>query len=300
MKRRRKPRALALLLLAVLLAGGCSSGSALSSGSGAPTPSVSEAPASSGDPAAAEPQWEALALPEQGRAAFVSRSLRFGGVNPAPLALFEEGGQVRAFEEAIRSSERIEGILDVAEPDFDLVLQSEGGARKAYHLWLPLGGAKTEGMKGMAMEAANTHTGYTISATAAKQLAELVLSQGYTSEQAARNGDVVFGPGRQFNEDVWQAFVEKVGRGEQASVQVTSFTIEGDPIFENLSHVEGTIRYQKDTRFDGFGSREHPRVDFCKRLEEGEAGEDKVYSLAECGEEVSPFLLRLAGAGGGN
>ncbi|MGN7454047.1 DUF4362 domain-containing protein [Paenibacillus pasadenensis] len=292
MKRMLHPKALVALLLAGLLAGGCSSGPELPSGSGAQ--------ASSGSPAPAESQAEAGALPEQGRAAVVSRSLGFGEVNPAPLALFEESAEIEPFEEAIRSSERIEGILDVAEPDLDLVLQSESGARKAYHLWLPLGGPRTEGMKGMAMEVANTHTGYTISAAAAKQLAELVLSKGYTSEQAVKNGDVVFGLRGQFNADVWQAFAEKVGRGEEAAVQITSYTIEGAPIFENLSLEDGTIRYRRDDRFDGYAAKEHPRIYFCKRLEEGEAGEDTVYSLAECGEEASPFLLRLSGTGGGS
>jgi hypothetical protein len=96
--------------------------------------------------------------------------------------------------------------------------------------------------------------------------------------------------------DRMDAFVEKASRGENASVRVTQYTIEGDPIYFDLTAKEGRIDAGYDTSKDKFGGS-GPKVTTysCARIERTETTTSLAYTLRECkGNGDSRTVLQLA------
>ncbi|MBN2980305.1 MULTISPECIES: DUF4362 domain-containing protein [Cohnella] len=209
----------------------------------------------------------------------VSRFVNFGLINEAEYGSFTEPGQIRAFESAISSAERIPGLLDVAFADYDVVIERDG-VPQAIHLWVDEAGAK--GSKGMYMDASDTGTGYNLTEEATKELYELIHGLEYTSEAAERNGDVVIGLRGVANAERWTGFADNVESKKPDDVQVTAYTIEGDPIFYNLIFDGETIQYRFDNAHDAFGNPQK-LVDFCGSVTETKTDEGTEYRLAACG-----------------
>ncbi|RAP76125.1 DUF4362 domain-containing protein [Paenibacillus montanisoli] len=78
----------------------------------------------------------------------------------------------------------------------------------------------------------------------------------YSPEQASANGDVVNVHGKYTNLEKWLQFMERVNAKspEPASVRITQYTIEGDPIFYELINDGKQISYTFDNSKDAFGS----------------------------------------------
>jgi len=207
----------------------------------------------------------------------VSRSLRFGQVNEAPYGSFSEKGQLGAFDKAIRSATKIEGILDVAQPDYDVVI-TEDGKRTEIHLWL-----RPDSKQGMYTYVSDTGTGYTLTETSTRRLCDLIWGLKYGADQAAANGDLVNAHGIVSNRDKWETFKSNVEAGIPAELQVVQYTIEGDPIFDNLSFDGKTIMHKHDTTHDAYGT---PRTsfDFCRSIKENKKDNGTEYLLGSCGE----------------
>ena len=93
-------------------------------------------------------------------------------------------------------------------------------------------------------------------------------------EQAEQNGDVVFGLNHVANRETLDAFLQNVNKGHNDSIQITSYTIEGDPIFFNLDYEGEQIRYQFDNTHDGFGSP-MKQLEFCTSISSEKAEKER-------------------------
>ncbi|MGG1313084.1 DUF4362 domain-containing protein [Cohnella laeviribosi] len=60
----------------------------------------------------------------------VSRFKTFGLVNSAVYGKFEKPEEIRAFEDAVDTAERLPGILNVAFADYDVVIGADGKVRR--------------------------------------------------------------------------------------------------------------------------------------------------------------------------
>ncbi|MEJ8305315.1 DUF4362 domain-containing protein [Saccharibacillus sacchari] len=179
----------------------------------------------------------------------ISRNFGFGRINPSLYLKLEGEKHVEAFQEADRTKHQLMGMMDVRHPDFDVVFNS-GGQTRQLHLWMP----KTSEERAMVTEIDNTGTGYLLTPASTKVLRDLIGDYRYDSVQAVKNGDVVQTIGKIENFDAWEDFLEAVEQSRPASVQKVGYTIEGDPIFDNL-HFDGqTIQYVYDDTLDRFGS----------------------------------------------
>nr|WP_246120444.1 DUF4362 domain-containing protein [Cohnella terricola] len=221
--------------------------------------------------------WKRLDLQE----VKVSRSQRFGSVYPAVLGTFVSEEDLALFEEAFRSAEKIEGVLDVAMPEYDLTFSSKDG-ETGFHLWL----GQSPGRKGLYTYVEDTGTGYTISEEYADRLRQLIRSIRYGPEQAISNGDIVNLHGELSNLQKWTQFVDQVRQGNRGEAHLTTYTIEGDPIFQDLLFDGEVIQFAFDNTMDGFGTPTRSNA-FCKNLEE----DDQVFTLSKCDREGPAFYF---------
>ncbi len=84
------------------------------------------------------------------------------------------------------------------------------------------------------------------------------LPKEYPSELAIENGDYVNVHGAIYNEDVLTAFLAKADRGEDATIRIVNYTVEGDPIIKEASYTkEGGFTVTIDNTRDHFGE---PRI----------------------------------------
>ncbi|MCC3375968.1 DUF4362 domain-containing protein [Cohnella sp. REN36] len=264
--RKRVWGAAAVLLL---LCGGCM-----------PGVERAQAPASGVPKTAAPSAQKTFASSDQ---VVVSRSLAFGKVSEKTYGIFAGQEDVRAFEEAIRTGERIQGVLDVVEPDYDAVVAA--GGRQEIHLWLD---AKAD--IGMFTFVSDTGTGYRLTAEATRELRDRIWGLRYDPELAERNGDVVNLHGKVANADEWERFAEHVAAGVPDEVQVVSYTIEGGPIFDNLSYDGQAIRHRYDNTHDAYGTPVK-QTTFCEKLSKTSEGEGTAYTLASCDRKENGFRM---------
>jgi hypothetical protein len=219
----------------------------------------------------------------------VSRSLSFGLVNAKPYGDFIEKVQVDAFVKAVQTAEKIQGILDVVQPDYDVVIKQKGKWWKI-HLWLD---AQSE--HGMYTYVSDTGTGYKLTAESTRQLYKLIWDIRYEPKKAAANGDFVNAHGKLSNLDVWEKFIANVKIGVKDEILVVQYTVEGGPIFDNLSYDGETIIHKYDNTHDAYGAPTN-RFEFCKSIEEKKSDRSTEYNLTSCGEgstQKGMFNLRF-------
>lgn len=273
----KKRNGIAAALAALLLLTGCG----VSKPVGEPMPSTQE------NSASPEKKTE-IAKVRWGKAEFgqavVSRSQRFGSVNPAPLGEFPEGERLEAFVEAFRDAEKMEGVLDIGKPEYDVSFVGKDG-RADFHLWL----GQKPGMRGLYTYIEDSSAGYTLSEANTDRLRELIRSLDYTPDQASVNGDIVNLHGELTNLDKWTHFVEQVRAGNPSEAHMTSYTIEGAPIFEDFIFDGQAIQYTYDNTMDAFGAPER-LIDYCKNLVQ-DGGR---YTLSKCGGGQSRIVLEAS------
>ncbi|MCU6709075.1 DUF4362 domain-containing protein [Paenibacillus sp. J5C_2022] len=257
----------AVLLLLILLIAGCDA----LTGNDAP----------SGAASAPTDTPRGTAIPDVGLrvkdGVTVSRSLDFGRVNKKTYGTFRDEDEIASFAKAVRTAERMLGKLDIAHPDFDVVVMQDG---KQYdiHLWLD-----TESEQGLFTYVYDTSTGYRLTKKATKELRTLIWGIPYNPDTAAANGDVILTSlGDMRNREAWDSFVESVETGVEGEVQVVFYTKEGDPIFHHLRFDGGTIRHRYDNSHDSFGTP-NKRMEYCRELEAEKNERGTAYRLDGCG-----------------
>jgi hypothetical protein len=203
----------------------------------------------------------------------------FGQVNPSIFGTFDSAKEVEVFGQALCTASKMPGDMNVREPDYDAVIHL-GRESASIHLWL-----EPDSKRGMFTYITDTGTGYQLTEKSTAQLKESIGQMRYTPEQAMDNGDVVFSLGGIANREIWDKFVTEVKKKNAASVQLTTYTKEGSPIFNNLEYgyQSELIRHRFDTTHDPMGMP-LKSVEFCKELVATQTEQGVEYRLNGCGE----------------
>ncbi|WP_082588135.1 DUF4362 domain-containing protein [Paenibacillus sp. Soil724D2] len=97
------------------------------------------------------------------------------------------------------------------------------------------------------------------------------VSKPYHSEQAVKNGDVVNIHGTYFNIEKWKTFLGNLESNQPSKVRITQYTVEGDPIFYELTYDGNLVHYTFDNSMDAFGSDLRRPSTICKSIEKKKA-----------------------------
>lgn len=113
------------------------------------------------------------------------------------------------------------------------------------------------------------------------------LKQSHSLEEALESGDVVNLHGKISNLDKFVNFIENVEKGVKDAIRITTYTIEGDPIFYHLDYDGNKIQYTYDNSQDEYaGSGKGSQSTTCSTIESRNDNEDIEYYLDECSSEV--------------
>jgi len=91
--------------------------------------------------------------------------------NKPVVKTFSGEEQIAAIVKAIKTSTKMDGILDVTEPPYTLKLYYENDEIKTYHLWVEKSGIN---YYSMIMDVEDTHIGYKLTEESVKVLLELI------------------------------------------------------------------------------------------------------------------------------
>ena len=163
-----------LTLLAVALSAvlaGCSAADATG-----PSP----APSPAGQEAGTE---EKTAGKETVRPLIAAETLTLRHVSAPYDTPYTDPDDIELFMQAIHTAERIQGILNVGEPEY--VLQVGGADGKAYTYQLWINDAQEEAML---MDMQDTHTGYTVSEPLTGKLKQMMFAEPEMAELSLRTG----------------------------------------------------------------------------------------------------------------
>lgn len=118
----------------------------------------------------------------------------------------------------------------------------------------------------------------------------------YRPEVAIENGDVVDIHGKISNLDKFDNFIKHIRSGDKDKIRITSYTIEGDPIFYNLSYDGNQIQYNYDNSQDAFGgSDKGVQSTSCSSIEKKDVENGVEYDLNGCSSEVGDtFYFRVS------
>ncbi|MED4783855.1 DUF4362 domain-containing protein [Brevibacillus choshinensis] len=118
------------------------------------------------------------------------------------------------------------------------------------------------------------------------------LTKPYRSEQAIKNGDVVNLHGKISNWERWEQFIKNVDQQKADQVRITSYTTEGDPIFDELVYDGKGIEYTYDDSMDAYGGNNRSRqVTKCEGIEEKQEKNGQIgYQLKGCDKEFGQYF----------
>jgi hypothetical protein len=103
-----------------------------------------------------------------------------------------------------------------------------------------------------------------------------------------QNEDVIYIHGRVQNLGKLNAFVER----ESTKVRIVHYTIEGDPIFDDVSYEQDRVKVRRDNTQDHFGTPVVMTYS-CSRLNKEETETQLLYTLSGCdGEDEQVHLFR--------
>ena len=89
-----------------------------------------------------------------------------------PILSINEKSTLKEISTIIRKSEKMQGILNVAPPEYILQIHEFNKSIETIYLWLGKGS-----VKGMYMDKNNTNTGYSISETNTQKLRKILILQ---------------------------------------------------------------------------------------------------------------------------
>ncbi len=174
----------------------------------------------------------------------------------------EQREDAAAFREAIKRAKPASSGQRRSEvpADYGIRLVVDG-EEKTYLLWLGSSG----GGPGIVQDLQDRDARYVLGSEDRQDLYDRIDATRYDSERAEKNGDIVQTYGRVIHMETWTDFIQNVDSGRSDSVQFTGYTIEGDPIFDNLSYDGSHIYYAHDNSHDSFGLPAKPSYT-CEKI----------------------------------
>ncbi len=113
---------------------------------------------------------------------------------------------------------------------------------------------------------------------------------GYESAEAIERGDVVITSDGLSNFDRFEDFLDHISKKKEDYIRITSYTIEGDPIFQDLHYDGKVIQYKHDHTHDEYGEKKVDTDDCKKILKKINDGGKTEYYATSC-EKNGPILL---------
>lgn len=99
----------------------------------------------------------------------ISKPEGSGDISSQYFQMFEDEDSLVVFQEMLKTAVKQPGIVDIANPDFELDLQFEDDSKAGYYLWVG-----QEEDQGILMKVEDTHTIYHFSADVAAKIRDLV------------------------------------------------------------------------------------------------------------------------------
>jgi PBP1b-binding outer membrane lipoprotein LpoB len=120
--------------------------------------------------------------------------------------------------------------------------------------------------------------------------------KGYGIEEAIEKGDVV-SQDKAFNTERLEQFTKNLSINKEDAIRVTGYTVEGDPIFQDLQFDGKFIHYSHDNSNDKFGGENTGiETDTCTKVVEEENIKGEIdYLISGCSKnpDNSYFLIRV-------
>ncbi|WP_231584107.1 DUF4362 domain-containing protein [Domibacillus indicus] len=119
--------------------------------------------------------------------------------------------------------------------------------------------------------------------------------EAYSSEEAVKRGDVAVVLEEVKNADRWAVFLENMSEKKADNVRITGYTLEGDPIFQDLEFDGKVIAYRYDNSNDEFaGEGKGVETDVCKTIIETKKAEGKMaFTAAGCSSGIDHDLIQI-------
>ncbi|MEK5232462.1 DUF4362 domain-containing protein [Lysinibacillus sp. FSL K6-0232] len=120
--------------------------------------------------------------------------------------------------------------------------------------------------------------------------------QADSLEEALANGDVVNLHGKISNLEKFTSFIENIQKGAKDAIRITTYTIEGDPIYYHLDYDGDKIQYTYDNSQDKYaGSGKGAQSTTCSTIASRSDDEGIEYYLSGCSSEVGDsFYFRYS------
>ncbi|UQZ82960.1 hypothetical protein SK3146_02120 [Paenibacillus konkukensis] len=108
------------------------------------------------------------------------------------------------------------------------------------------------------------------------------------------NADVINIHGSVKHLERLDAFMDQMQRRQDASVVISHYTIEGDPIYHRIEYRNGAMNVEYDTTQDKFGSGKIISYT-CQTMDKSETDTEMKYSLHGCSGEAPDWdVLHLS------
>lgn len=117
-------------------------------------------------------------------------------------------------------------------------------------------------------------------------------NNSYSYEEAKKNGDIITGPPGEINFEKMDMFIEDIKNDRESKIRITSYTIEGDPILNDVVYKNGVIKYTYDSSRDKHGGKAKGKYKTqCKKIDTREVtgdgeGDRTEYVLTGCEEII--------------
>lgn len=117
--------------------------------------------------------------------------------------------------------------------------------------------------------------------------------KSYRSEEAIKKGDVVQTGITVYNFERFEQFLNNYHGKKPDKIRVTSYTVEGDPIFIDLDYDGENIKYFHDSSNDEYGSKEIVK-DVCAMIIEEKKEQRKIdYSVSSCSKNNAYLVISI-------
>ncbi|WP_339253671.1 DUF4362 domain-containing protein [Sporosarcina sp. FSL W8-0480] len=122
-----------------------------------------------------------------------------------------------------------------------------------------------------------------------------LLSVGtYDSERAVKNGDVINMHGPIYNFARFEEFLESVEAGEKATVRITNYALDGNPILYNVNFNGSVFKLEVDqSKNKNRGDSPQKSRLSCEKLTREVGQQIYMYTLKECKQSATDNFTLL-------
>ena len=120
-------------------------------------------------------------------------------------------------------------------------------------------------------------------------------NKSYSSKEAIKRGDIVYQQSKVANLTRFEQFLTNLSNKKEDTIRVTSYTHEGDPIFQDLQFNGKVLKYTHDNSNDAYaGNDKGIEKDVCTEIIKKENEQGQVdFFVSGCAKQQDSFLFRV-------